>query len=544
MYYVLDFFPDALPSFAGLSPRMQRSILFTQSKMSFNHGWLVQGEAPPSALFSKFKEVISAGDAEPADIAFYFVHWLTDLAGAVPSPLDGSEKLVLSFPQQVLGSFIRSFKVLSELATRSETEVLESYLERYWVENSMSMPLLSDCPTGDSAIALMRLVCQAQTVEKQTSVLSAWDRLSPDDRRVLSEEMCRTGIVGQEFSRSSPRQTGMGPAILVYYSPHLLRHLSPEYTVAALEVLAEVYRRGRQLWPLQTLKTGASGVGGDSGVRSVTIRVDQLKELDIEDIRAVYATGDSWLLCKRNMQEAVIECHPLDAMTSLISSSSGGVAVLKLWRRRLSRSSTASSVMSSAFASAPPSGVVPWRGHIPELQSNLESALEAHADEHTERGSYGHMRLNRGSRSASCQGSCSQSRESSRLGSREESFKYVEELRQTAYDASRDEALGEVNELSRQATSTDNLPTSPILGPFDSPAANAVALGAPYASLNRRSMNVLSHEDAPGRATAPSPLRLQRIPHTQGRKYSATGSGTPGCTGPSDAAGWKNRHGA
>ena len=111
MYYVLDFFPDALPSFAGLSPRMQRSILFTQSKMSFNHGWLVQGEAPPSALFSKFKEVISAGDAEPADIAFYFVHWLTDLAGAVPSPLDGSEKLVLSFPQQVLGSFIRSFKV-------------------------------------------------------------------------------------------------------------------------------------------------------------------------------------------------------------------------------------------------------------------------------------------------------------------------------------------------------------------------------------------------------------------------------------------------
>ena len=206
-------------------------------------------------------------------------------------------------------------------------------------------------------------------------------------------------------------------------------------------------------------------------------------------------------------QEAVIECHPLDAMTSLISSSSGGVAVLKLWRRRLSRSSTASSVMSSAFASAPPSGVVPWRGHIPELQSNLESALEAHADEHTERGSYGHMRLNRGSRSASCQGSCSQSRESSRLGSREESFKYVEELRQTAYDASRDEALGEVNELSRQATSTDNLPTSPILGPFDSPAANAVALGAPYASLNRRSMNVLSHEDAPGCLlyTSPSP---------------------------------------
>ena len=39
---------------------------------------------------------------EKADVAFYFVHWLTDLAGAEPSPLGGAEKLVLKFPHAVL----------------------------------------------------------------------------------------------------------------------------------------------------------------------------------------------------------------------------------------------------------------------------------------------------------------------------------------------------------------------------------------------------------------------------------------------------------
>ena len=66
---------------------------------------------PPGALFGPFKEVISTEGVPPEDIAFYFAHWLTDLAGAVPTPLYGSEKFVLQFPHAVLGSFIRSFSV-------------------------------------------------------------------------------------------------------------------------------------------------------------------------------------------------------------------------------------------------------------------------------------------------------------------------------------------------------------------------------------------------------------------------------------------------
>merc|ERR1719453_2587147 len=104
--------------------------------MNFNHGWLVQGEAPPAPLFAKFKEVMRTEHVAPADVAFYFVHWLTDLAGAEPSPLGGAEKFVLKFPHAVLDSFIRSFAVLNELAVKTETAVMEDYLVRTWGESS------------------------------------------------------------------------------------------------------------------------------------------------------------------------------------------------------------------------------------------------------------------------------------------------------------------------------------------------------------------------------------------------------------------------
>ena len=43
----------------------------------------------------------------------------------------------------------------------------------------------------------------------------------------------------------------LGPAFLVYYSPAFVRHLAPVDALPALRILAEVYRRARQLWPLQ-----------------------------------------------------------------------------------------------------------------------------------------------------------------------------------------------------------------------------------------------------------------------------------------------------
>ena len=51
--YVLSHDPDALPCFARLPPAQKASVLFTQSKLGFNHGWLVQVDAaglPPECL--------------------------------------------------------------------------------------------------------------------------------------------------------------------------------------------------------------------------------------------------------------------------------------------------------------------------------------------------------------------------------------------------------------------------------------------------------------------------------------------------------------
>ena len=93
-------------------------------KLGFNHGWLVQAEAPPGPLFSQFKRtLLSDTNLNAADISFYFVHWLTDLAGAEPTPLKGSEKFVLKFPHPVLHSFIASFSIVGTLVNKSETEV-------------------------------------------------------------------------------------------------------------------------------------------------------------------------------------------------------------------------------------------------------------------------------------------------------------------------------------------------------------------------------------------------------------------------------------
>ena len=96
-----------------------------------------------------------------ADVAFYFVHWLTDLAGAEGSPLLGAEKFVIKFPHAVLNSFIRSFPIVQLLAIYTETELMERFLIEWWP------PSLGALPSGPEAVAIMRLVVQvAQQVQK------------------------------------------------------------------------------------------------------------------------------------------------------------------------------------------------------------------------------------------------------------------------------------------------------------------------------------------------------------------------------------------
>jgi len=297
--YVLDLFPDSLPAYCGLPREEQLAVAFTQAKMNFNHGWLVQAEAPPDALFSKFKQVIDTEGVESSDVAYYFLHWLTDLAGAHHSPLEGSVKFVLQFPQPVLASFIDSFSVLNELANKTETQVFEDYMVTIWQQMVGRGIAIGPVPEGDEAIALMRLIIQAQTPKQQEACLQGFAQAAAADRAVLAAEMALTGVPGQSYERGEPRRGG--PAFLVYYSPAFIRKLVPDETGEAIRILAEMYRRARDLYPLRD----------DFEIcQTVSVRIDRLKELTAKEIMSACESDERWVLVKRNELEAVVELRP------------------------------------------------------------------------------------------------------------------------------------------------------------------------------------------------------------------------------------------
>jgi len=268
--YVLEHCPTALPSFNGLRKDLKGTIKFTHSKMDYNMGWLVQGEAPPGALFRSFRKVILSGAAKDsaADIAFYFVHWFADLAGAEAYPMQGCEKFVLKFPLKVLTSFIDSFSTVWNLGPKTETETLQDYLVWRWKSHD---PKLGDPPTGPGSIAKMRLVLMAQGDSKE--VLSSLAKLPKVDREAIEKEMAMTGCETQHFTRDSVQET-QGPAILVYYGPALLQKAGRKDPEAALKVLAEVFKAARALWPLNS----------DDSDKSVIVRIDVLKEMEASQL--------------------------------------------------------------------------------------------------------------------------------------------------------------------------------------------------------------------------------------------------------------------
>lgn len=264
----------------------------------------MQAEAPPGALFNSFKSVIEESEVDHSMIAFYFVHWLTDLGGAVPTPLRGMEKFVVHFPLSVLASFVRSFPLVQRLASRSQSALMEEFLHEWWPSE------LGPIPSGVGSIAKMRLVVQAQSKPMMKEVALSFDSLNPTERTILESEMARTGIYGQLY-RSSPHDGG--PAFLVYYSPAFLRE-SVDSVHLALSVLAEVYQAARCLYPL-SMEPREVG-------RSVTIMIDQLKGCgDAKTVIERCAEGFSWVLRKRNEQEAVVECVNAQDFRELITNT-------------------------------------------------------------------------------------------------------------------------------------------------------------------------------------------------------------------------------
>jgi len=297
--YILDHYTELLPSFKELDPAERQSVQFTQCNLCFNHGWLVQAEAPPGAIFTKFREAIAKDrrlHAGARDVALYFVHWLTDLAGAEPTPLGGCEKFVIKFPLHVLNSFLQSFKLIEGITSSTETQVMERYLKYRWTDH---VPSLKEPPEGPHAIAAMRLLCMAQANGR--TVVDAFNlELPQEDKEVLSVEMARTGCAGQSFSPTLvPKEIlskPAGPAFVIYYGPAFLQALGSDSAVLRLRILAEIYRCSRELWP-----ESAGAVA-----TSVHVRIDTIKGLKVAEILDV-SRGELWLVTKHNESEAFVE---------------------------------------------------------------------------------------------------------------------------------------------------------------------------------------------------------------------------------------------
>jgi len=311
--YIMEHYPSILPSFRDLDEKEKRSVKFTQCNLCFNHGWFVQAEAPPGAIFTKFREALirdHKSQLGQQDVALYFVHWLTDLAGAEPTPLAGCEKFVTKFPLPVLNSFLRSFEFVERIATQTETHVMEEYLQMRWREHEPSM---GPVPFGDTAIAKLRLLCMAQM--NAPVVLRQFADLTDEDRDILSVEMARTGCVGQSFSSSlCPKEVGQrleGPAFLVYYGPAFLQNLGNDSAVRKLSILAEIYREARELWPAAVSKAAVS----------VTIRIDMIKALSIAEMLQATQRGDVWLLVKHNDSEAFVERSSNKKLNKMIATA-------------------------------------------------------------------------------------------------------------------------------------------------------------------------------------------------------------------------------
>lgn len=88
----------------------------------------MQAEGPPGAVLSPLRRVLRG--ATGTQLAFYFVHWLTDLSGAEGTPLAGAERFTRKFPLSVLICFLWSMPYLQRLAEHSETEVVQDLSAR------------------------------------------------------------------------------------------------------------------------------------------------------------------------------------------------------------------------------------------------------------------------------------------------------------------------------------------------------------------------------------------------------------------------------
>jgi len=270
----------------------------------------VQAEAPAGALFATARRVLVEQGASNADLAFYFLHWITDIGGADPTPLRGAVKFALQFPHAVFQKFITAFGAVQQLAAVPPAALLQNYLLQSWPAAELGVPAPKEGPT---AMALLRLMLQAQLPIAQRAINSAFPRLPAIERELLSAEMARSGVANEPYSLT-PDARG-GPAFLIYYAPAFMQSLASTDAHVALLVLTDVYRAARAIWPLE--KTA------DAEARTVTINVGALRGLSTMKLSGVHAKGSCWRLVQKGPADAQVEQVKLLELPKLLGGSTG-----------------------------------------------------------------------------------------------------------------------------------------------------------------------------------------------------------------------------
>jgi len=143
-------------------------------------------------------------------------------------------------------------------------------------------------------VAKMRMVVMAQA--KQACFVEALSELSSSDQEVLEVELARTGCREQVYRRDTLKDhhPETGPAFLVYYGPALLQKNGDD-PAGALQVLAEVLRQARALWPLDA----------SLGNETVSVRIDALKELTVSDMQQT-KSSEFWALQRVGNRDAQV----------------------------------------------------------------------------------------------------------------------------------------------------------------------------------------------------------------------------------------------
>jgi len=174
------------------------------------------------------------------------------------------------------------------------SDVYLHYLEWRW---GSLVPWTAMRDQGESAVAKARLCVSVQTPDKAKKIMESWDALSVASQALLSRELGLTGVQAENYSWGAPVSEGKGPSFLCYYSPALLKKHIGWKKPSAVEVLAEICRAGRMLYPLR--------IGADNTF--TTIDLAMLKDVSFEDITSAGNSEDVWVLMRCSEKDARVQ---------------------------------------------------------------------------------------------------------------------------------------------------------------------------------------------------------------------------------------------